>query len=180
MDKITNSLQNYLKKRRIKSKSMFNADVEFRLEEQTSTVFHVTRKFDKLKMSVVIDIYPKDKTVYLSAHPWDLFDNSRMDELKSLESKWNGIGMFTTLSIEEEKGVIEPDRYCFQLTAKFLADKEGLSFTLWDKYIKLLIKESLDAWEMFYKIINPEFCEFLQYIVLEDGSDATFQAYSFN
>lgn len=180
MDKITKSLHGYLKNARIKYKAMFNTDAGNQLEEQTSTVFHVTRKIDEEKMSVLVDVYPKDNTVYLSAYPWCVFSDERMEELKEFENKWNGIEMFSTLSIEEERGVIEPDSYCFHLTSRILAEKDGLSRQLWKKYLELLIKETLDAWEMFEKIINPSLFDFMLSSAFGDETDVTFQAYSFN
>lgn len=155
MDQITKSLQNYLTKNRIRFKSMFNRRRDCRLDDQTSTVFHINSELDNVKMSIVIDIYPKDKMVYLSVHPWDVFDNNKMDELKVFVNKWNNNSMFSTLSIEEEKGVIEPDRFCFQLTGRLLAEKEGLSFKLWENYLKLIVKETLHTRVKLFEIINP-------------------------
>ncbi|MDE7386689.1 MAG: hypothetical protein K2N28_06080 [Muribaculaceae bacterium] len=180
MDKITKSLQIYLKMRGIKFKSMFNIDTPTRLEEQTSTVFHITRTIDKVKMSIVIDVYSKDNTVYLSAYPWFVFSDEKMEELKVFENKWNGVGMFSTLTIEEERGVIEPNKYCFRMTSRILSEENGLNHQLWKKYIELIIKESIDAWEMFDKIINPALFYSMQKLACEYGINDTFKAYNFN
>lgn len=180
MDKITKSLQSYLKKNGIKFKSMFDADTRSRLEEQTSTVFHITRKIDEVKMAVIIDIYPKDQYVFLSILPFFVFSDDKMSELKAVENKWNRTGTFSTLSIEEERGVIEAYKYCFKLSSWILAENNGLSHQLWKKYLELIIEETLDAWEMFEKILNPDIFEILPLLSFENGTDATLHSYRFN
>ncbi|MDE5857135.1 MAG: hypothetical protein K2H32_02090 [Muribaculaceae bacterium] len=150
------------------------------MQEGTSTIFHVTRIIDEAKISIVTDVYPQDHLVYISAHPWTVFNESDLDELKIFEQKWNKIGMFSTLTIEEERGVIEPDKYCFHLTGRIITDKNGLGTQLWGKYIENLIKETLDAWAECDKIVDPTIFEFMNSLVKEDETDASFKAFRFN
>lgn len=40
-----------------------------------------------------------------------------------------------------------------------ITEKDGLSFSLWRRYIDLIIQESLEAWGVIYKILNIPFKE---------------------
>ena len=84
------------------------------------------------------------------------------------------------LTIEEENGVIEPDKYCFHLTGRIIVDNNGLSTHLWEKYIKNIIDDTLDAWAECDKIVDPTIFEFMNSLVKEDGTDASFKAFRFN
>lgn len=180
MDLITRSLQNYLRSNLIKHKTIYNTDGCACMQEGTSTIFHVTRIIDEAKMSIVADVYPQDNLIYISAHPWAVFNENKLDKLKNFEQKWNKIGMFSTLTIEEENGVIEPDKYCFHLTGRIIVDNNGLSTHLWEKYIKNIIDDTLDAWAECDKIVDPTIFEFMNSLVKEDGTDASFKAFRFN
>ncbi|MDE7154853.1 MAG: hypothetical protein K2N79_01020 [Muribaculaceae bacterium] len=180
MDLITKSLQNHLRLNDVKYKTIYNTEGAAIMQEGTSTIFHVTRIIDEAKISIVTDVYPQDHLVYISAHPWTVFNESDLDELKIFEQKWNKIGMFSTLTIEEERGVIEPDKYCFHLTGRIITDKNGLGTQLWGKYIENLIKETLDAWAECDKIVDPTIFEFMNSLVKEDETDASFKAFRFN
>lgn len=50
-----------------------------------------------------------------------------MDKIKALEIKWNACGLFTRISVSEEMGVVEDDRYCLQLILQGISDRNGLS-----------------------------------------------------
>lgn len=156
MDKITKSLHSYLKNSHIKFNTLFNYDRRTRLGYPTSTVFHITRKIDRHTMTVIIDISPNDHTIYLISFPSVDFGSEKLVEIKKFQNKWNRIGMFTSLCVEEEQGVIEPYRYCFSLTSRILSENIGLSCQLWERYLNLIIMESLEAWKIFDKILgNP-------------------------
>lgn len=180
MDKITDSLHLYLKKSRVRFNTIFNNDRRTRLEELTSTVFHITRNIDRQKMTAIIDISPKDYTIYLTFYPFVNFSNEKMMEIKKFLNKWNRIGMFSSLTIEEEKGVIEPERYCFNLTSKILSENVGLSCQLWERYLNLLIKESLEAWHRFDIILGSPLYETIKSRGNDYVEETNFKEYRFN
>ena len=74
-----------------------------------------------------------------------------MNEITTFANKWNRTGMFSTIVLDEEKGVVEPETYCFSFISQTLTEKDGLSFRLWRRYIDLIIQESLEAWGMIHK-----------------------------
>ena len=179
MDKITQSLQCYLNRAKIKFNTLYNLDKATQFEEQTSTIFHITRKIDGRKMAIVIDIYPHKNRLFFSTHPFLVFDEKEMSEITTFANKWNRTGMFSTIVLEEENGVVEPETYCFNLISQTLTEKDGLSFRLWRRYIDLIIQESLEAWGMIHKILNLPFKKPLELIESEKKEDSI-KEYSFN
>ena len=179
MDKITQSLQCYLNRAKIKFNTLYNLDKATRFEKQTSTIFHITRKIDGRKMAIVTDIYPQQNKLFFSTHPFLAFDGEERKEITIFANKWNSIGMFSTIVLDEEKGVIQPETYCFNLISQTLTENNGLSFKLWRRYFDLIIEESLEAWGMIHKILNLPFKEPLELIESRKNEDSL-KEYIFN
>ena len=102
-----------------------------------------------------------------------------MNEITTFANKWNRTGKFSTIVLEEEKGIVQPETYCFNLISQTLTEKDGLSFRLWRRYIDLIIQESLEAWGMIHKILNLPFKKPLELIESEKKEDSI-KEYSFN
>ena len=179
MDKITQSLQSYLIRSRIKFKTLYNLDRATRFEKQTSTILHITRKIDGRKIAIVIDIYPLKNKLFFSVYPFFAFGKKERREITRFANKWNRTGRFSTIVINDEKGIVEPEIYCFNLISQTFAEKEGLSYKLWQRYYDLIIEESLEALGMIHKILNLPIQKPAELIDLEK-KESPFKEYSFN
>ena len=147
MDRITQSLQEYLKSAKIHYQTLFNSDTGNKNGNPTSTSFYVNNSEDPEQFAdIVIDVFPKNGYFFLSAHPRVVFDGEGMDKIKALEIKWNACGMFTRIRVSEEMGVVEDDRYCFSLRLQGISDPNGPSKYVWKRYIKILKSDTFDAW----------------------------------
>ena len=148
MDRITQSLQAYLKSARIHYQTLFNSDTGNKNGNPTSTSFQVKNSKDPGQVAdIVIDIFPKNSQFFLSAHPRVVIDCEGIDKIKTLEIKWNACGLFTRISVSEEMGVVEDDRYCFSLILQGICDPNGLSKYAWNRYIEILKSDTFDAWD---------------------------------
>ena len=148
MDRITQSLQAYLKSAKIKYQTLFNSDTGNKKGNPTSTNFHVKNSEDPIQVvDIVIDIFPEYSQFFLSAHPRVIIDGEGMDKIKALEIKWNACGLFTRISVSEEMGVVENDRYCFSLMLQGISDLNGPSKYLWKRYIEILKSDTFKAWD---------------------------------
>lgn len=85
--------------------------------------------------------------IFLSVHPRAVIDSEGMDKIKALEIKWNACGLFTRISVSEEMGVVEDDRYCFQLILQGISDRNGQSNYVWNRYIEILKSDTFGAWD---------------------------------
>ena len=88
MDRITQSLQTYLKSAKIQYQTLFNSDRGNKTGNPTSTSFHVRDSEDPGQITdIVIDIFPKDSQFFLSAHPRVVIDGEGKNRIKALETK---------------------------------------------------------------------------------------------
>ena len=157
MDRITQSLQTYLKSAKIHYQTLFNSDTGNKKGNPTSTSFHVKNSEDPDQVAdIVIDIFPKYSQIFLSAHPRVVIDGEGMDKIKALETKWNARGLFTRISVYEEMRVVEDDHYCFQLMLQGISDANGQSKYVWKRYIEILKSDTFLAWN---KIAALSFAE---------------------
>ena len=148
MDRITQSLQAYLKSAKIHYQTLFNSDTGNKKGNPTSTSFHVKNSAEPSQVAdIVIDIFPKDSQLFLSAHPRVVIDGEGMAKIKSLENKWNACGLFTRIRVSEEMGVVEDDRYCFSLRLQGISDINGSSKYVWKRYIEILKRDTFEAWD---------------------------------
>ena len=148
MDRITQSLQTYLKSANIRYQTLFNSDTGNKNGNPTSTSFHVKNSADPRQVAdIVIDIFPKESQFFLSAHPRVVFEGEVADKIKALELKWNACGLFTRISVSKEMGVVEDDRYCFSLRLQGISDLNGSSKYVWKRYIEILKRDTFDAWD---------------------------------
>lgn len=148
MDRITQSLQTYLKSARIQYQTLYNSDTGNKKGNPTSTSFHIKNLEDPNQVAdVIIDVFPKNSQIFLSAHPRVVIDGEGMSKIKALEIKWNACGLFTRISVSEEMGVVEDDRYCFQLILQGISDRNGLSNYVWKRYIEILRSDTFKAWD---------------------------------
>ena len=148
MDRITQSLQTYLKSANIRYQTLFNSDTGNKNGNPTSTSFHVKNSADPSQVAdIVIDIFPKESQFFLSAHPRVVFEGEVADKIKALELKWNACGLFTRISVSKEMGVVEDDRYCFSLRLQGISDLNGSSKYVWKRYIEILKRDTFDAWD---------------------------------
>lgn len=156
MDSITKSLREYLDSVQISHMTMYNTDCGKKTGNPTSTCFiYECVKNPVRKMSIVIDIYPEDQMFFLSAHPHVIFDDKNIDQLQAFETKWNRSGFMTSLVIEEERGVVMPDTYCFKLTACGFSGESGLEESVWKRYIEK-IKQEYSYIEEYIKEVSDE------------------------
>lgn len=152
MDRITESLQSYLKSAKIPYKTMFNGE-----GESTSTVIHIQNPNDKDEIiDIVIDVYPEDGHFSIDAYPRYVFTENHLEKVRSLENEWNRTGMFTSLIVEEEDGVEEPDCYCFHILIRGISDPSGMTKYLWERYLKEAEDSTWLAWEKIVETI----CDF--------------------
>ena len=147
MDRITQSLQAYLKSAKIKFQTIFNSDTGNKNGNPTSTSFHVKNSAAPRQVAdIVIDIFPRDSQIFLSAHPRIVIDSEEIGKIKALEIKWNACGLFTRIRVLEEMGVVEDDRYCFSLMIQGISDPNGPSKYVWKRYIEILKSDTFQAW----------------------------------
>ena len=148
MDRITQSLQTYLKSANIRYQTLFNSDTGNKNGHPTSTSFHVKNSADPSQVAdIVIDIFPKDSQIFLSAHPRVVIWGEGIDKIKGLENKWNVCGLFTRISVSEEMGVVEDDHHCFSLRIQGISDPNGPSKYVWKRYIEMLKNDTFEAWD---------------------------------
>lgn len=146
MDRITQSLQAFLKSAKIQYQTLYNSDTGNKTGNPTSTSFHVRNSKDpRQSADIVIDIFPKDSQFFLSSHP-KVVMLGEGNKIKALESRWNAIGMLTRISVSEEMGIIENDRFCFQLMLRGISDQNGLSKYVWQRYFDILKRDTFEAW----------------------------------
>lgn len=156
MDRITHSLQAYLKSARIKYQTLFNSDTGNKIGNPTSTSFHIKNSEDPGQVAdIVIDIFPKECQFFLSAHPRVVIDGEGMDKIKALEIKWNACGLFTRISVSTEMGVVEADHYCFSLMLQGISDLNGSSKYIWKRYIEILKSDTFEAWNKIAALSIP-------------------------
>ena len=147
MDRITQSLQTYLKSAKIRYQTLFNSDTGNKNGNPTSTSFHVKNSADaRLVADIVIDIFPKDGQFFLSAHPRVVIAGEGMDRINAWEIKWNACGLFTRIRVSEEMGVVEDDRYCLSLILQGISDPNGPSKYVWKRYVEMLKNDTFEAW----------------------------------
>lgn len=157
MDRITQSLQAYLKSAEIPFKTMFNAECCAVKGESTSTVIHIQNSDDvEQTVDIVIDVYPEAGNFNIEAYPRYVFTKKYLKKVRTIENKWNRTGMFTSLIVEEEDGVEEPDCYCFHIVIRGICDPSGLSEYLWSRYLK----EAGDSTWLAWKKIVATICDF--------------------
>lgn len=148
MDRITQSLQAYLKSAKIQYQTLYNSDTGNKKGNPTSTSFHIKNSEDPNQVAdVIIDVFPKNSQIFLSAHPRVVIDGKGIDKIKALEIKWNACGLFTRISVSEEMGVVDYDRYCFQLILQGISDRNSLSNYVWKRYIEILKSDAFEAWD---------------------------------
>lgn len=156
MDRITNSLQAYLKSARIKYQTLFNSDTGNKIGNPTSTSFHIKNSEDPGQVAaIVIDVFPNNSQFFLSAHPRVVIDSKGIDKIKALEIKWNACGLFTRIDVSEEMGVVDDDRYCFSLILQGISDLNGSSKYIWKKYIEILKSDTFEAWNKITALSIP-------------------------
>lgn len=156
MDRITQSLQAYLKSAKIHYQTLFNSDTGNKNGNPTSTSFHVKNSAAPSQVAdIVIDIFPKDSQFFLSAHPRVVIDGEEIGKIKALETKWNACGLFTRINISKEMGVVEDDRYCFSLMVQSISDPNGPSKYVWKRYIEILKRDTFEAWDKIAALSIP-------------------------
>ena len=157
MDRITQSLQAYLKSAKIKYQTLFNSDTGNKNGYPTSTSFHIKNSADTSQVAdIVIDIFPKVCQIFLSAHPRIVIDGKGIGEIKALETKWNACGLFTRIRVSEEMGVVEDNRYCFSLILQGISDPNGPSKYVWKRYIEILKSDTFEAWNKIAALSIPK------------------------
>lgn len=158
MDRITQSLQAYLKSAKIKYQTLFNSDTGNKNGNPTSTSFHVRNSEDPSQVAdIVIDIFPRDSQIFLSAHPRIVIDGEEIGKIKALETKWNACGLFTRINISEEMCVVEDDRYYFSLMVQGISDPNGPSKYVWKRYIEILKSDTFQAWNKIVTLSIPKY-----------------------
>lgn len=156
MDSITKSLREYLDSVKISHTTMYNTDGGNKIGNPTSTCFICECENNaEREMSIVVDIYPMDCMFILSAYPSVIISNENIDRMHAFEIKWNRLGFMTSLMIEEERGVIMPDTYCFKLTACGYSGENGLEESVWKRYIEK-IKQEYSYIEGYIKEISDD------------------------
>lgn len=142
MDSITKSLREYLDSVKISHTTMYNTESGKKIGNPTSTCFICECENNpEREMSVVVDIYPEDQMFFLSVHPHVIFDDKNIDQMQAFETKWNRSGFMTSLVIEEERGVVMPDTYCFILEVCGFSGESGLEESVWKRYIEKIKQE---------------------------------------
>ena len=148
MDRITKSLQTYLKSAKIPYKTMFNAEGGAIEGESTSTVIHIQNPDDYEEIvDIVIDVYPEDGYFNIEAFPRYVFTEQNLEIVRAIENKLNRTGMFTSLIVEEEEGVVDPDCYSFHILIRGISDHSGMSEYLWSRYLKEAEDTTWLAWK---------------------------------
>lgn len=148
MDRITQSLQSYLKSAKIPYRTMFNTEGGAVEGESTSTVIHIPNPDDDEQViDMVIDVYPEDGNFNIEAFPRYVFTEQYLGKIRAFENKWNRMGMFTTIKVEEEDGVEELDCYCFHSLIRGLSEPSGMSEYLWSRYLKVAEENTWLAWD---------------------------------
>lgn len=130
------------------TKTLYNSNTGNKKGNPTLKSFHIKNSEDPNQVAdVIIDVFPKNSQIFFSAHPRGVIDSEGMDKIKALEIKWNACGLFTRISVSEEMGVVEDDRYCFQLILQGISERNGLSNYVWKRYIEILKSDTFEAWD---------------------------------
>lgn len=147
MDKITASLIRYLKKNGIGYTKAFNAVHRRSTSVLNSTSFCVDSKsHPDLHITIVIEVSTSDNSVIFTSLPHAVYDGSGKYGMDLYANKWNHMQLPAHLFVEEEFGVEEVNKYCFGLLITAFADKDGMSNSLWKRYITHLTKATETAW----------------------------------
>lgn len=156
MDSITKSLRVYLNSVKISHTTMYNTDCGKKIGNPTSTCFIYECEDNPVReMSIVVDIYPMDSMFILSAYPNVIISDENLYKIQAFETKWNKSGFMSTLVVEEEKGVIQPNIYCIKLTACGFCGENGFEEFIWKRYIDK-IEQEYSYIEEYIKEISDE------------------------
>lgn len=147
MDKITESLQKTLRKKKWKFNTLYNSLGRDGIFNMTSTCIHLMTSVDKerTQMSVVIDIAPSSLQFYITAYPFTSYSKELFNKEERVVSKWNSLGMATSLALEDDKGIPMPDTYSLKVYVSGIASTDGLDIDTWIRYIKLVQESTTDA-----------------------------------
>lgn len=157
MDNITKSLREYLTSVSINHNTLFNSDCGNKIGKPTSTCFLCELEEEsKREMSIVIDIYPEEQMFIISAHPNTIIEEKSIGHMQAFEMKWNRSGFMSTLIVEEERSVIQPDTYCFKLMVCGFCSESGVEESVWDKYIRKIKHEYSYIEEYVHEILTNE------------------------
>lgn len=141
MDHITKSLQCYLK----------CAEYRFctRAEDPlgTSTNIETFACGENIRTAILIDINPHIHTINMSALPYFIVEGHNINSIKTIQRQWRKKERFSYLSINEEGGTGACRFLTVQLRINILSDGNGLTRTLWHRYIKLLLVETTQIYQ---------------------------------
>ena len=149
MDKITGSLKQYLDSVGISYRTMFNSDGGWLTEYPTTTSFFLRNTKDsRLRMWIVVDIFPDTNRFHLFMRPSVGFDTEEEKiKLYDFESKWNHCDMMTTFVVVEELDVAHPNACGFRLELSGYCEECGLGKDIWKKYLERIENDTYAAWE---------------------------------
>lgn len=92
-------------------------------------------------------MYPEDVNFNIEAFPRYVFTERYLEKVLSIKNKCNRTGMFSSLIVEGEEGVVEPDCYSFHILIRGISDPSGMSEYLWSRYLKEAEDNTWLAWE---------------------------------
>ena len=144
MDRITKSLQDYLKTSDIKFEATKNKDTS---NCKTSTFFELSDTNNSKTMTVLVEVSPETHTIYITVSPHIININKDIEILKCFEAEWNHSQRLTSLSIVKESIDDFYKWYNIQLYSVILSDGIGLTRLLWHKYLDVFFNETLQIWE---------------------------------
>ncbi|MBD5182329.1 MAG: hypothetical protein HDS99_00865 [Bacteroidales bacterium] len=154
MDRITQSLQTFLKSSKTQYQTVFNSGTENKKSPPTATSFLVKNPKDPNQAAdITIYIFPKNSIFILTSQPIAFIDGKGIDKIKELKIKWNMNELFSRISVlgmdDEEDGC-----YRFSLTLYGVSDPDGSSKYVWMRYIEMLKSETFDAWKAIAALYN--------------------------
>ena len=143
MDKITESLKNYLDAAGIPHQTIFNSGGGLKKQYPTSTASYRENKDNPRQHTLlIVNIYPEDNEFRIISSPATAFLDFELDKLHVFETKWNrGGGLIRTSLVIEESELFGP---C-QLRIFGFCDSNGLSDAMWEKYIGRIENETWEA-----------------------------------
>lgn len=154
MELIINSLQRFLKNIKVEFHSFPSEETMKNLGGKTSTNFYIMRSSSNCVLEVIINVAPKEKVIYFNVVPWMQLSIKYLNKYKRFEKSWNNAGNYSTLEITNNKEDQKITFISFLLKSKILTEVNGLTRSMWNRYLELFLKETEQVIKSFEDVEN--------------------------
>ena len=151
MDFITNSLEAYLQSTGI---NYYTAPFpnSYRFRGCSKTYVDLLEEHGDSAIYLLIEINSKHYTISITLCFNVILSHKSVKRFKSVEKEWNRGKRFTTLSINKEEFKEFGEWYSLQLFSNFLSEANGLTRSLWGKYLRLLYIEATELRDLISEV----------------------------